>query len=376
MNLLENDTCIYSSASQNDQNSQKTSACNGCQLWSVPYFEQLESKKNDLKNKLNTDIALEVKTAGPHGLRTRFDFTYEDGKMGLYSLVKEQDKGFDKQPTKNLVDLEGCAQLTPELLKAYIALKKITFPFKKGSLRLRVSPDDKWGLWLDLANVDIKSLLIEKKLLTDLSKQFELEIGQKRKTIDFNVGQNEQLKLKEPQPYPWFSSLNNALYCAISSFTQPGWKTGDLLIETVLKWTSSVQTDQRIYEYGCGIGPFTLQLLKKGHHVHVFENDLFALECLKLNCAGYTDKLSLNTDYDHEIHTALVNPPRSGLQNFSQILQDKKPKKIIYISCYPDSFKKDLDILSKDYSLTDVTLVDQFPQTSHYEVCALLQRID
>jgi len=368
MNLLEpkNDICPHSFAYVNDQNKQTSKpACNGCQLWSIPYSEQLESKKNDLKNKLNTHIAIEVKTAGDRGHRTRFDFTVENQIIGLYSTEKQ------------LIPLSTCWQLTPELKKAYDELKNRSFPFKKGSLRLRVSPENKWGLWLDLANIDIKQLLIEKNFLIELSKKFSIEIGQRKKTLDPNSFNSEQLKLTDPVPDTWFQALNQPLYCAISSFTQPSWQTGDLLIQTVLEWIApeSLKT-QSVYEYGCGIGPFTTQLLKAGATVYAFENDSFAIECLKLNTQSYSQRLRINIESQDSIPVALVNPPRSGLATFTDILLKKNPEFIIYVSCFPETLQKDLMKLSNHYEMKKVTLVDQFPQTHHYEACVLLQRIN
>ncbi len=368
MNLLEpkNDICPHSFAYVNDQNKQTPKpACNGCQLWSIPYSEQLESKKNDLKNKLNTQIAIEVKTAGDRGHRTRFDFTVENQIMGLYSTEKQ------------LIPLSTCWQLTPELKKAYDELKNRSFPFKKGSLRLRVSPENKWGLWLDLANTDIKQLLIEKNFLINLSKKFSIEIGQRKKTLDPNSFNSEQLKLTDPLPDIWFQALNQPMYCAISSFTQPGWKTGDLLIQTVLDWIAPESLRaQALYEYGSGIGPFTTQLLKAGVTVYAFENDSFAIECLKLNTQSFKDRLIVNSETSVPIPVALVNPPRSGLSGFTQVLLQKSPDKIIYVSCFPETLQKDVEALAEYYKIEKLTLVDQFPQTRHYEVCALLQRIN
>jgi 23S rRNA (uracil1939-C5)-methyltransferase len=349
--------------------------CQGCQSWDTNYFEQLEHKKNDLKTKLgNTDLTIHVKTAGSARLRTRFDFTVENQavhqKVGLYGKSKE------------LIDLSTCFQLDPDLNIAFQELKKIKWPFKKGSLRLRISPTQKLGLWLDLANIDIKNMLIEKTFLIELSKTYFIEIGQKKKTLDLNSFNQQQLKLADPKLQVWFQTQNQLLQSYVSSFTQPTWLTADLITENILNWMNELGLQKsglnnEIVEYGCGIGQFTVPLLEKNDHISVFENDLLALEALKINAKEKLKNLRINQPIeDKKIDFALVNPPRSGLKDFKKTIMLHRPKNIIYISCYPESMAEDLLVLFTEYKMTKIEMIDQFPQTLHYEVMILLQRID
>ena len=51
-----------------------------------------------------------------------------------------------------------------------------------------------------------------------------------------------------------------------------------------------------------------------------------------------------------------------------------KPRKIIYASCEPTAFSRDLHLFSeRGYSLQRLSLIDMFPQTYHMEVVGLLQ---
>ncbi len=251
--------------------------CHGCQSWEIDYTKQLEHKKNDLKKKLNnTEIAIQVKTAGSARLRTRFDFTVENQKLGLY--------GKDQNQNRQLIDLSTCFQLDPNLNKAFTQLRPLTWPFQKGSVRLRVSPENKLGIWLDLANIDIKNMLIEKTFLMKLSETYFIEIGQKKKTLDLNSFDQIQLKLADPKPQVWFQTLGSDLNCFVSSFTQPSWKTADLITEQILTWIETAKPSvHRIIEYGCGIGQYTIPLLKKKLCVDIFETDLLALDGLAKN---------------------------------------------------------------------------------------------
>ena len=70
----------------------------------------------------------------------------------------------------------------------------------------------------------------------------------------------------------------------------------------------------------------------------------------------------------------LVNPPRSGLKNFLDPLFTfpKKPKWLLYMSCFPETLWEDGQRLENlGYTMDHLTLVDQFPGTSHIEVLTL-----
>jgi 23S rRNA (uracil1939-C5)-methyltransferase len=49
------------------------------------------------------------------------------------------------------------------------------------------------------------------------------------------------------------------------------------------------------------------------------------------------------------------------------------PKNIIYVSCDPDSFARDLKILEEgSFAIRKIQPVDMFPQTRHIELLAFL----
>ena len=69
----------------------------------------------------------------------------------------------------------------------------------------------------------------------------------------------------------------------------------------------------------------------------------------------------------------IFDPPRSGLDNQTiDLLLNKKVKKIIYISCNPSTLAKNIKLLSKGYTLEEVTPLDMFPHTSHIESINIL----
>jgi len=72
----------------------------------------------------------------------------------------------------------------------------------------------------------------------------------------------------------------------------------------------------------------------------------------------------------------VVDPPRAGLgKEISGLLSQIGPPHITYVSCDPATLSRDLkSLLDSGYHLTDLTMVDLFPQTFHLESVAILSR--
>ena len=64
-----------------------------------------------------------------------------------------------------------------------------------------------------------------------------------------------------------------------------------------------------------------------------------------------------------------MDPPRAGSdERFISALDALKPKKIVYISCKPETLARDLkSITQKGYRAITVQPVDIFPHTHHVE---------
>jgi tRNA/tmRNA/rRNA uracil-C5-methylase (TrmA/RlmC/RlmD family) len=63
-----------------------------------------------------------------------------------------------------------------------------------------------------------------------------------------------------------------------------------------------------------------------------------------------------------------MDPPRKGAdERFLKSVLTLKPKKIIYISCEPETLARDIKLLSSKYNIESIQPVDMFPQTHHVE---------
>lgn len=360
--------------------------CAGCQLLNIPYEEQGLEKIRQLKQLLNSqglDSELQFHSEGASQLRDRLDFSYQDGALGLYS-----------QGSRQIVDIEVCAQLSPKLQEALEEFRKIKWPVSKASFRLRVSPQGKVGVWIDMANIDIKRILEEKNILQKLQQWSFVEMGQRRKVPVYN-GNN--YKLYEPELHPWFeTSMGDQrldLYCQVASFTQPSLKANQWIAQTISKWVGQFP-NSRVLEFGSGIGNLTFPALSAAASVTACEIDELSLEGLARTRDQLPKSLQEKAQHLHifrgdfqrkltqdfaEFDLVLANPPRSGLMNFLNPLEampaNHRPQGFIYMSCYPESLVADLKRLKEcGYEITEMIILDQFPQTHHYEVLTLLQR--
>ena len=72
-----------------------------------------------------------------------------------------------------------------------------------------------------------------------------------------------------------------------------------------------------------------------------------------------------------------MDPPRSGSdETFLNCVAKLAPKKIVYISCGPDTLARDLGMLKKrGYKVQKMVGVDLFPMTNHVETVCLLSKL-
>lgn len=85
----------------------------------------------------------------------------------------------------------------------------------------------------------------------------------------------------------------------------------------------------------------------------------------------YVKKAIINRE---SFDTVVVDPPRTGLGPvLSRALARLKPGRIVYMSCNPRSLRDDLASL-RGYRLASLEGWDMFPQTSHVECLAVLER--
>jgi tRNA/tmRNA/rRNA uracil-C5-methylase (TrmA/RlmC/RlmD family) len=74
--------------------------------------------------------------------------------------------------------------------------------------------------------------------------------------------------------------------------------------------------------------------------------------------------------------TVIVDPSATGLsKEVIAILANRVPPTLIYVSCNPATFARDLQSLADRFRIQEIQPFDMFPQTAEIEVVGVLERI-
>ncbi len=75
-------------------------------------------------------------------------------------------------------------------------------------------------------------------------------------------------------------------------------------------------------------------------------------------------------------HLIVFDPPRKGVKNIRNWITLFSPDMIFYISCNPATLKRDAEAVKTRYRITDLSLIDLFPGTKHFEIFAVFKKIE
>ncbi len=134
----------------------------------------------------------------------------------------------------------------------------------------------------------------------------------------------------------------------------------------------------------CGIGNFSLAIARQAGEVTGLEasaemvaaaerNASFnAISNARFELADLDDPGNVDTVLSRPWTKMLLDPPRSGAAALVDRLGPHLPKRIVYVSCSPQSFARDAAVLvgQHGYRLERAGIVDMFPHTGHVEVIA------
>lgn len=142
---------------------------------------------------------------------------------------------------------------------------------------------------------------------------------------------------------------------------------------------------ERVLDLYCGIG--TISLYIAGHVGSVVGVECVpqAIENAKRNALlngvknaeFYTGNAEDMADKFPDSNVIVIDPPRKGCDaKLLETINNISPEKVIYVSCNPATFARDLKILnSYGYNADKVYPVDMFPRTSHVETVVLLSQL-
>lgn len=145
---------------------------------------------------------------------------------------------------------------------------------------------------------------------------------------------------------------------------------------------------ERVLDAYCGIGTISLIAADKAQEVIGVELNRDAVKDAIGNAKQNNSKnvrffcddaghfMTEMAARGEKVDVVFMDPPRNGSDEaFLQSVCRLKPKKVVYISCNPQTQKRDLKTLtSGGYQVKEIQPVDMFPQTAHCENICLLTR--
>lgn len=160
------------------------------------------------------------------------------------------------------------------------------------------------------------------------------------------------------------------------------------LIDKVIELTN-VQEGMRIADLFCGLGNFSLPLVRAGALVQGYEILDVQVSRAQENAkqggleerthfqtVDLTHESGVNAVNLHECDAILLDPHRAGAEAIVRALPEGNPKKIVYVSCNAATLARDAAILvkEKNCTLSAAGVVNMFPHTDHAEALALFTR--
>ena len=169
------------------------------------------------------------------------------------------------------------------------------------------------------------------------------------------------------------------------AFTQINRALNRVLVRTALL-SLAPERNARVLDLFCGIGNFSLPLVRRGVTVRGYESSAQAVEYATHNARinGLESRCEfVETDLYHragreldEAEYLLMDPPRSGAgPNLCRWLNNDRIRRAVYISCDPKSFAADARVfVSSGFVLEQAGVFDMFPHTAHVETLGIFRR--
>ncbi len=315
--------------------------CGGCDFQQMNYKAQLDAKISILRDclsrigKINYEKEIEI-------IGSPRDYKYR-ARAAWHVDTRRKKIGYFQRNSHNIIDVETCPILTPELQNLLTELRETV----------------EWeSFWAEIVEIEAA-----------------------------NSGENISIysnEIVEPTEEIDFQSNGNRYFYDARSFFQGN----PFLIESLIETATKGAKGETALDLYCGVGLFTLPLTKNFGKVIGVEGYEKAVDFARKNvenaraenaevCAeNVGDWLAENANDLQEIDFILLDPPRAGTEKetIENILKIA-PKEISYVSCEPSTLARDLRILSESYAIESITALDLFPQTHHVETVVRLKRV-
>lgn len=171
-------------------------------------------------------------------------------------------------------------------------------------------------------------------------------------------------------------------------FCQVNVEQNTTLVQTVLDFCN-ITREENVLDLFCGMGNFSVPLAEQAKSVLGIEGQGSAIRSARKNSENASQS---NTEFlKRPIHAActelaksgksydciVMDPPRQGVPGLARMLAALSKKRLVFISCDPETLCRDLvDLLHHGFTLKKLQPIDMFPQTHHIETVVLLEKVE
>lgn len=369
--------------------------CGGCQMLDMPYEQQLIVKKQETEKLLKPYVKLEgiIGMEKPEHYRNKVNaaFTHDrDGKplSGVY-----------KEGTHYIIPIENCI-LENEKVDEIIGTIRALLP----SFKIKTYDEDTgYGLLRHVmvrvghTTGQIMVVLVLSSPILPSKNNFVKALRKKHPeitTIVINVNDRKtSMVLGDKEQVIYGKGYIEDVLCGVTfkispkSFYQINSVQTEKLYRKAIEYAGLNGTETVLDAY-CGIGTIGMiaaenakkvigvELNKdavKDAVVNAKRNKINNIEFYQKDAGEFMVQLAAQKE---QIDTVFMDPPRAGSdERFLNSLVTLKPKKVVYVSCNPETLARDLGYLVKNgYKVVKGVCCDMFPFTGHVESTVMLQR--
>ena len=372
--------------------------CGGCQLQHLNYEAQLRIKRQQVIDAVtrigkqpDVPVHATLGAEAPWNYRNKMQFPV--GRSKGKTII-----GCFAQGSHDIIDTENCyiqKEFNNDIVNAMREIvDKLGIPVYNedrhtGILRHVIGRVGKNGECMVVLVTAVKDLQRSKDIVRMLRERLPklVSVQQNVQTYRNNVIMGRDTKLLWGKPTILDSLGSLTFHISPRSFFQVNTDQAEVLYGKALEYANLTGRETVIDAY-CGTGTITLFLAQKARRVYGIEIVKPAILDAEKNARDNHVKnaefivgdatVVMPRLYKQGIcaDVVVVDPPRAGctptvLETFANM----KPKRIVYVSCNPASLARDIAILDGlGYHAREVQPVDMFPNTSHVESIALLQR--
>ncbi|MFZ2540612.1 MAG: 23S rRNA (uracil(1939)-C(5))-methyltransferase RlmD [Gallionella sp.] len=382
-------TQIYKSSSMRVQPKCKHfGVCGGCSMQHLDASVQVSVKQRILEDSLWHIGKVKAETILPPIYGQTWGYR-ERARLSVKHVIKKGKTlvGFHEKRSSFVADMQSCEILAPKIARLLPLLAELISGL---SIRHRLPQIEvAVGEHVDalvLRVMDPPTSEDEAALRAFADKhkvQFWLQSKGPDTVIPFHPLDAPALSYSLPE-------FGITMPFAPSEFTQVNSALNRVMIRLAMRLLDP-QPGERIADFFCGLGNFTLPIARSGAQVVGIEGSA-ALVKRATQSAKY-NSLSVNTGFQEmnlfamdEVKLAqlgkfdkwLVDPPRDGaMELVKAITPVSGPNRIVYVSCNPATLARDAQVLVEDhgYTLKAAGVMNMFPHTSHVESIAVFEKM-